>query len=480
MSNGAQALLHTMLNAGVDTCFSNPGTSEMHFVAALDDAPEMRAVLALFEGVATGAADGYARIAEKPAATLLHLGCGLGNGLANLHNARKARVPMLNIVGDHATYHIKYDAALQSDIETLAKNVSNWMRTSQNTVDLTSDALEAIECANIKPASISTLILPANVSWGDGGVVAEPKAQPQLPSVSDENISDIASVLCGGGKSAIVLGGGSLKANALLIADRIAAHTGAFLVSEAFPARIACGGGLPSVARFAPDLKQLSDVENLILVEALIPLEPQSQSIKVLELASLEQNGLAGLTMLANKLGIESNSSPAKGESLKRPSGDLTIDSACQAIAALMPDNSILCEESGIASDVLATYFDQAARHDVLPLTGDAIGQALPAAIGASVAAGDRQTIVLVDGQNAMPTIQSLWTMAREKLNILVLVLNKPLASVAGDSVETNFVCLSKGMGVPSVKVEAADDLVVALESAFGGLGPSLIELNLA
>src|SRR6201986_3957505 len=141
MPNGAQALIRTLAGCGVTTCFTNPGTSEMHFVAALDSVPQMRAVLGLFEGVATGAADGYARMADRPAATLLHLGPGLGNGLATLHNARRAKVPLVNIVGDHATYHTRYDAQLQSDIETVARNVSSWVRTSGRTADLPGDAV---------------------------------------------------------------------------------------------------------------------------------------------------------------------------------------------------------------------------------------------------------------------------------------------------------------------------------------------------
>src|SRR3954453_10883200 len=195
MPTGAEALMRTLVDAGVTTCFSNPGTSEMHFVAALDSAPEMRAVLVLFEGVATGAADGYARMADKPAATLLHLGSGLGNGLANLHNARKGRVPVLNIVGDHATYHTKYDAQLQSDIETVARNVSDWVRTSQSTDALSRDAVEAIAAAVGPPGQVATLILPADVSWGDGG---EPVAMPArpAPAVADpEAVERVAKAL---------------------------------------------------------------------------------------------------------------------------------------------------------------------------------------------------------------------------------------------------------------------------------------------
>jgi acetolactate synthase-1/2/3 large subunit len=181
--NGAHALVRTLVDAGVEVCFTNPGTSEMHFVAALDSAPQLRAVLCLFEGVATGAADGYARMADKPAATLLHLGCGLGNGLANLHNARKGKVPVVNIVGDHATYHVPFDAQLQSDIETVARNVSpGFVRTSKSTADLGKDAADALAAARSRPGQVATLILPADVSWGEGGVAEPARAVAAAPA----------------------------------------------------------------------------------------------------------------------------------------------------------------------------------------------------------------------------------------------------------------------------------------------------------
>src|SRR4051794_6679467 len=205
MPTGAEALMRTLVDAGVVTCFTNPGTSEMHFVAALDSTPEMRAVLALFEGVATGAADGYARMADKPAATLLHLGSGLGNGLANLHNARKGKVPIVNIVGDHATYHTKYDAQLQSDIETVARNVSKWVRTSASTEALTTDAAEAIAAAKGPPGQVATLILPAAVSWSDGAQPASLPAATAPPVASSDVVDQIANVLRGGGSTAILL-----------------------------------------------------------------------------------------------------------------------------------------------------------------------------------------------------------------------------------------------------------------------------------
>src|SRR5512140_1157979 len=143
--NGARALIQTLVDAGVTVCFANPGTSEMHCVAARDDVPGMRGVLALFEGVATGAADGYARMAGKPAAVLLHLGPGLGNGLATLHNARRAATPIVNIVGDHAISHKPYDAPLESDIETVARNVSTFVKTSAGSADLGTDTAAAVD-----------------------------------------------------------------------------------------------------------------------------------------------------------------------------------------------------------------------------------------------------------------------------------------------------------------------------------------------
>src|SRR5436305_4101323 len=205
MATGAQALLKTLVDGGVTTCFTNPGTSEMHFVAALDSVPEMRSVLTLFEGVATGAADGYSRMSGRPGATLLHLGSGLGNGLANLHNARKGRVPIVNIVGDHATYHTKYDAQLQSDIETVARNVSKWVRTSASTAELPGDAAEAVAAALGPPGQVATLILPADVSWSDGASPSPPPAVAAPPTASGEAVEQAARALRDRGDSALLL-----------------------------------------------------------------------------------------------------------------------------------------------------------------------------------------------------------------------------------------------------------------------------------
>ncbi len=277
MPNGAQALLRTLVDGGVTTCFSNPGTSEMHFVAALDSVPEMRGVLALFEGVATGAADGYARMADKPAATLLHLGSGLGNGLANLHNARKAKTPVVNIVGDHATYHTRYDAQLQSDIETVARNVSpEWVRTSQSTEELARDATEAIAAAQGPPGQVATLILPADVSWGDGAQPAAPLPPATPPVASAETVEQIAQLVRKGKSTALFLGGRALREDALLAASKVAAATGAQLLCEVFPARVERGAGLPAVERLAYFAElasvQLAGIKHLVLVDTKSPV----------------------------------------------------------------------------------------------------------------------------------------------------------------------------------------------------------------
>jgi acetolactate synthase-1/2/3 large subunit len=513
MSNGATALIRTLVDAGITTCFSNPGTSEMHFVAALDSAPEMRAVLTLFEGVATGAADGYARMADKPAATLLHLGCGLGNGLANLHNARKGKVPILNIVGDHATYHTQYDSQLQSDIETVARNVSpGFVRTSKSTETLCQDASEAIAACMGPPGQVATLILPADVSWGEGGVpMPAPKIAPP-PTVDDATVAAIAAALQSGGKTAILLGGRALRAPALMAVARIAAKTGAKLFSEVFPTRLERGAGLPPVERLAylAELAsvQLTGLNNLILVDVKAPVAffayPGKKSYLVpegcqlLELASFKQDVLGSLDKLSKAVGAE-QATPVL-QTLKRPGlprGKFTADKVCKAIGQMMPENAIIVDEAITSGLMLAMYTASAPRHDVITLTGGAIGQGLPSAVGAAIACPDRKVIALEGDGSAMYTIQALWTMAREKLDVINIifsnrayaVLNIELQRVGagnvGDKAKAqldlstpplDFVRLGEGMGVSSRRATTTAEFVAALEHALRTPGPHLIE----
>ena len=503
MPNGAQALMRTLVDAGVTVCFSNPGTSEMHFVAALDSAPEMRAVLCLFEGVATGAADGYARMAGRPAATLLHLGCGLGNGLANLHNARKGKVPIVNIVGDHATYHVKYDAQLQSDIETVARNVSPWVRTSQRTGDLCRDAAEAVATAMGPPGQVATLILPADVSWSEGGVPATlPRIAPP-PCNTDEAIAAIARVLQAGGRNALLLGGRALREPALVAAARIAAKAGVKLLAEVFPTRIERGAGLPRVERIAylAELAsvQLAGLDNLILVDAKSPVSffayPGKKSdlvpdtCTVHELASPAQDVLGSLQKLVDAIGA-GNAAPVLQPVVRPgpPRGKFTADKVCKAIGNLLPENAIIVDEAQTSGVMLPMMTAGAPRHDLLALTGGAIGQGLPCAVGAAIACPDRPVLALVGDGSAMYTIQALWTMAREKLNVVAVVFNNRAYSIlnvelqrvgaaeAGpkaknqlnlDSPGLDFVRMGNSMGVPSVRATTTTEFVTALEHAF-------------
>ena len=510
--NGAQSLMQTLADAGVEVCFSNPGTSEMHFVAALDQEPRMRAVLTLFEGVATGAADGYARMAGKPAATLLHLGCGLGNGLANLHNARKGRVPVVNIVGDHATYHVRYDAQLQSDIETVARNVSKWVRTSASTQELGRDAAEAIATAMGPPGQVATLILPADVSWSDGGV---PAALPHAaaPPIAETAVIDaIAQAVRSGEPTAMLLGGRALREPALLEAARIAAQFGVKLLAEVFPTRIERGAGLPYVERVAylAELAsvQLRGMRHLILVDAKSPVSffayPGKKSDLVPEgcavhtLAAFEQDVEGSLAALVERAGARQAVPPVQAAARPgRPRGKLTGEKVCKAIGALLPERAIIVDEAQTSGVLLPALTRGAPRHDVLTLTGGAIGQGLPTAVGAAIACPDRPVLALIGDGAAMYTLQALWTMARERLNVTSVIMNnasyailnvelqrvgaqsqgpKALSQLDLRNPGLDFVQMSQGLGVPATRATTAEEFVAALEKALATPGPHLIE----
>lgn len=512
--NGAKALIKTLSNSGVDTCFTNPGTSEMHFVAALDDS-DMRGVLCLFEGVATGAADGFARIADKPAATLLHLGCGLGNGLANLHNARKARVPMINIIGDHAIYHKQYDAPLESDIVTVARNVSSWIRTSQATEQVGADAAEAIEVAQKAPQQISTLILPADVSWGKGGKAVEADLSPVAEIAAEELLNQISDVLITRGKkTAILLGRRVLLEAGLIAASKIAEKTGAKLFTEVFPTRLERGAGLPNVERIAYLAEmatvQLAGYEHLVVIDSAEPVSffayPGKKSYlvpkkcKVHSLVSIEQDAVGSLQALVKAVGA--CDTPPKLQQADRPSlpsGKLNASKVCQAVGALMPENAIVSDEAQTSGLKLPVSTAGAPRHDVLTLTGGAIGMGLPVAIGAAIAgeSDGRSVIALVGDGSAMYTIQSLWTMMNENLDVTVIVLNnrsyailnielervgaekagpKAKAQLDLSNTEIDFVAMANSMGMPAETATTAEEFNSALEKAIREPGPHLID----
>ncbi|MFZ0091782.1 MAG: acetolactate synthase large subunit [Solirubrobacteraceae bacterium] len=513
MPNGAQTLIRTLVDAGVVTCFANPGTSEIHFVAALDSVPEMRAVLTLFEGVATGAADGYARMADAPAATLLHLGPGLGNGLANLHNARRARVPVVNIVGDHATYHVQYDVPLQSDIETTARNVSTWVRTSRRTEELARDTVEAITAATGPPGQVATLIVPADVSWQDDADLAAPRPPAAAPAVSSEVIEAVAKAVRGSRRAGILLGGRALRERSLTAAGRIAAATGAKLFAERTAARLERGAGLPAVERLAywPELvsSQFDGLEHLILADARAPVSlfayPGKQSslvpegCEVHELSPPTCDVLRSLEELVQALDA-ADATPAlqQRSTPPPPAGPLTAEKVCQAIGAILPEGAIISDEAITSGVALPASTAGGPRHDWLSLTGGAIGQGLPVAVGAAIACPDRPVIALEADGSALYTIQSLWTMAREQLDITVVILNNRAYAILGAELARggtrhagrkaqamlsledpglDFVGLGTGLGVPSRRVDTGEQLIGALDEAIAEPGPHLIEV---
>jgi acetolactate synthase I/II/III large subunit len=508
--NGGQALIRTLVGCGVDTCFMNPGTSEMHFVAALDDVPEMRSVLALFEGVATGAADGYGRMAGRPAATLLHLGPGLGNGLANLHNARKAHTPIVNIVGDHATYHKRYDAQLESDIETVARNVSTFIRWSATPDEVGSDAVDAIVAATGPPGQVATLVLPADVSWGEGGVVAQLPVATRRAAPDESAIVEIAAALQTGEPACVFVGGRAGRAALLEQASAIAAATSSKLLCETFPARLERGAGRPAVDRLAYLAEfaamQLEGLRHLVLVDAKAPVSffayPGKASdlvpdgCRVHHLSTPDGDVAAALAMLAERVGADAAATQPRATPAL-PTGALTADAVCAALGALLPEGAIVSDEGNTSGLFAAGHTAGAPPHDWLTLTGGAIGQGLPVAVGAAVACPDRKVVALESDGSALYTIQSWWTMAREGLDVTTIlfnnrsyaVLNMELGRVGAEAggpkardmldlarPDMDFTALAKGMGLDATRATTADELVDQLGRALATPGPTVIE----
>jgi acetolactate synthase-1/2/3 large subunit len=396
--NGAESLVRTLVDNDVTVCFSNPGTSEMHFVAALDKVEGMRCVLGLFEGVVTGAADGYYRMTGNPASTLLHLGPGLGNGLANLHNAKKARSGIVNIVGEHASYHIKHDAPLTSDIEGVARPMSDWVKTSRSAETVAADGALAVEAARAAPGHIATLILPADTAWEKAGAVATARAPAPRTTVAAEAIAAAARALTSNEPAMLMLGGIAVRGRALELAGRIAAKTGCRLMSEYNNARMECGAGRVRVDRlpYVVDnaLAALKGVRQMILVGAKSPVSffayPGKPSVlvpdgcAVTRLATVAEDIEAALEALAAELNALTTP-PAGVMSLNRPAlptGAVTLDGIAQLIATLMPDNAVIVDEAVTTGRNFGAHMHSAPPHDWLNLMGGAIGAGLPLATG--------------------------------------------------------------------------------------------------
>jgi acetolactate synthase-1/2/3 large subunit len=513
--NGATSLVKTLASAGVEVCFANPGTSEMHFVAALDQVGDIRCVLGLFEGVVTGAADGYARMADKPASTLLHLGPGFANGLANVHNARRANAPMVNIVGDHATYHKQYDAPLTSDVEGVAKPFSDWVRTSADSRSVARDGAAAVAAAMTPPGRVATLILPADASWNEAdGPAPLPPVEGRAP-VAPEAISQAARVLRSGEPAVLFMGGHALREVGLMLGGRIAAKTGARVGAPTRNARGPRGGGRVAID-FLPypvdaALATLANVRHLVLVGSREPVAffayPDKPSVlsppqcETHTLATPGEDIVGALEALAEELGAPQNVPVQEREEHSPSSGEaITPESAAAAVGMLLPEGAIVVDEALTAAAAFMSRTRGAASHDYLQVTGGAIGIGLPLATGAAVACPDRKVICLQADGSAMYTVQALWTQAREGLDVTTLLLNNRSYAIlkqelanfgAGDAGRRaldmmeldrpalDWVGLARGMGVEGGRAKTMEELERQLAAGLSFEGPYLIDLKL-
>jgi acetolactate synthase-1/2/3 large subunit len=508
-------LARTLVACGVTTCFTNPGTSEMHFVAALDRVAEMRCVLALFEGVVTGAADGYARMTGKPASTLLHLAPGLGNGLANLHNASRARSPIVNVIGDHATYHKQYDAPLNADIEGIARAYSKWLRTSKSAMEVAADGAAAVAAACTAPGQIATLILPADTAWNEGSGAARPlPVAPPAPAASDA-IERAAALLRSGKPTAIVLAGAALRRQGLTVAGRIATATRAELLAPYSVGRIERGAGIVPIERIPYPVDQaverLKHIANVILVGAPAPVAffayPDKPSVvtpagcTIHVLARPEQDLVGALDALADAVGArQAEPRLQHRERSAAPTGPVTFAGIGGVIASLLAEDMIVVDESITSGRALLPMTRATPPHDWLANTGGSIGMAMPVAVGAAVACPERKVLCLEGDGSGMYTLQALWTMAREGLKVTTIlfanrtyaILKNELANVGAgnpgrralDMLEIgrpdlDWVALARGMGVPGHRADTLDDLARYTAAGLASGGPSLVELVL-
>ena len=506
--NGAESLVHTLLACGVDTCFSNPGTSEMHFVAALDRIPGMRCVLGLQENVVTGAADGYARMQDRPAATLLHCGPGLANGLANLHNARRARSPIVNLVGDQATYHRKLDAPLTADTEGWARPVSAWTRTATSAVTVGADCAAAVQAAD---GGIATLILPSDTCWDDGGVVGTKLPQLATPQASPDAVQGAVQALRSGAPAMLIMGGKALRAEALAVAGGIVAATGARMLAQTSNARVERGAGRTPINRVPYPVDQaiaaLAGIKHLILVGATAPvgffaypgkpgtMYPADCELHVL--ARPEQDPADALHRVAEAIGATAAAPPAPGSRPQPARGAVTSEALAQTLAALLPEHAVVVDESVSFGRALYPDTHGAPAHDWLQITGGAIGCGVPLATGAAIGAPGRRVVALQADGSAMYTLQGFWTQARERLDVTTVILsNRKYAILLGEyrgvganpgrtamdmldlgNPDLDWVQLAGGMGVEGAAVSTMEAFADAFAQANARPGPFVIEL---
>jgi acetolactate synthase I/II/III large subunit len=511
--NGAATVLQAAASAGASVCFANPGTTEMPFVGALDTPVGVRAVLGLFEGVCTGAADGYGRMLGKPALTLLHLGPGLANGLANLHNARRARTPVVNIVGDHASWHLKYDAPLTSDIESLARPVSGWYRAVQSAQKLWEDTVDGVRASTSAPGQVATLVVPVDFQQAAAPTqVRHAHASLSVRAVDDSRVDEVRNALRYGRKVVILLGDRALNARGQVAAGRIAAATGARLFSETFPARTERGGGLPDIDRlpYFPEAAIAALADSIVvLAGAIAPVAYfgyeglPSELAPASSLVCLAQPGDPAdeaLEQLADQMDASAEFAEVAGTQHAFDAGVLTPQAVGRILSNALPEGAIVSVEGGTCGYPFVTASAQALRHTILTNTGGAIGQGLPVALGAAVACPDRRVFALQSDGSAQYTIQSLWTMARERLPVVMLITSNRRYAIlqtelgrAGiepglqarrltllDDPPLDWIALARGYGVPAVTVSTGAELQASLRDAAKRTdGPMLIEMRL-
>jgi len=510
--NGAEKLLETLVASGVEVCFSNPGTSEMQLVSAIGNNEDMRAILCLFEGVVSGAADGYARMSDKPALTLLHVGSGFSNSMANLHNAKRAHVPVVNIVGDHATYHLQYDAPLTSDVPAHANISSEWVKVSGSADDLASSGAGAVQASMQGSGKIATLIAPANHAWEEATESVRTLPMPASQSAPGSNIAKAVEALGSDRKTALLLGGRALRAESLAAAGRIARACGVRVLCETFTTRLQRGAGRFAVERLPYFAEQVSEhlagLEQLILVATTAPVSffayPGKESwltpegCEIHELANVDQDSFTALQAVADQLGAdeEADTTPA-APGFPAPTGVLSPIAIGQSLTLLLPEDAIVSDEAATCGLGIFPTTENAAPHDWLMLTGGAIGQGLPLSLGAAIACPQRKVIALQADGSAMYTVQALWTMARENTDVTVVIMNnrsyailnielarvgagqptaKTLSMLDLSRPDLNWVQIAEGMGVPATKATSAEEFHQQFAAAMASRGPRLIE----
>ncbi|MEM1228986.1 MAG: acetolactate synthase large subunit [Pseudomonadota bacterium] len=520
--NGARSLIETLLAHGVEVCFANPGTSEMHLVQAMDAVPGFRGVLGLFEGVCTGAADGYGRMRGHPAATLLHLGAGLGNGIANLHNARRADTPILNLIGEHGRHHVPFDAPLTADIPGIARPVSAWVRTSGTPEQLAQDGADAVLAtltARPNPeGAIATLVIPADCAWGEGaGRLAPARALERQRNPFDAAAVPAAAATLSA-RSVLLLDGNALTQRGLAAVARIVEKTGTAVFTATFPARVEGGPDVYPVRRlpYFPEqiAEALAEVEGLVLAGAQAPVSffaypslPSSlvpEAVTPCVLARRDQDAAAALEALADELDAPAITATGRHAiaqvDIERPSGPLNTGAVSTLLAATAPADAIVAVDSG-GGGAAYTPMQRSVPHSWLNLTGGAIGQGGPVAVGAAIACPDRKVYALLGDGGAMYTNQFLWTAAREQLDITVVIYSNRAYNIleveyrrlgvneigadAGslfnlDEPAIDWVMLARAQGVDAVQADTCEGFEAALLQAAERKGPFLIEAVLS